>query len=180
MDPDTHTYRYRVTRTGEDWSANVILLEKCRSQFRSVLPEIDVESDESLEAHFRRIEEVMRRAQPTWRFRRGITLGLVSFGKVLMWRDLDPNNWPAYRSIFESDPLVALLGAEGVVDAESIATSGAGTVDYPLDALDNAPDAIPAIVTDADSSQHSALIDVECGVNLVLQEPPERAKRSPT
>ena len=70
VDADTHTYRYRVTRTGEDWSANVTLLEKCRSQFGLELPEIDVESDESLETYFRRVEEVMRRAQPTWRFRR--------------------------------------------------------------------------------------------------------------
>jgi len=176
VDPDTHTYRYRVTRTGEDWSANVTLLEKCRSQFRLELPDIDVESDESLEAYFSRVENVLRRAQPTWRFRRGITLGLVSFGKVLMWRDLDPANWPATRSIFESDPLVALLGAEGLVDAEGVASSGSGTVDYPLDSLDNAPDAIPAIVIDADSSQHSALVDVERGVNLVLQGPPGTGK----
>lgn len=173
---DTHTFGYAVERTGEDWSANVTLQEKCRSDFAMALPDVDLEADESLEHYFARVEEVLGVAQPTWRLRRCITLGLVSFGKILMWRDLDPRNWPADRPLFASAPFRELLGAAEDHGGQPVATN-ANTDEYPLDTLaSSGTHAVPPIVIDADSSQHSALVDVMRGVNLVLQGPPGTGK----
>ena len=93
LDPATHTYPYTVAASGEDWSTNVTLQEMCRKNFGFVLP--SVEAEEDLEHYFSRVEEVLRVAASSWTLRRQLTLGLVSFGKILMWRDLDPATWPA-------------------------------------------------------------------------------------
>ncbi|MDX2193330.1 MAG: DUF4011 domain-containing protein [Gemmatimonadales bacterium] len=174
LDRDTNTYRYTLERTGEDWSANVTLQEKCRVDFGFQLPDM-VDEDKSLEHYFGRVESLLKRAQPSWRLRRYLTLGLVSFGKVLMWRDLDPAKWPAARPIFSSTPLRELLGASREVDHEGAAAKATGE-EYPLDQLDESPGSLPPTVIEADSSQHSALVDVERGLNLVLQGPPGTGK----
>ncbi len=175
VDRTTNTYRYTLERTGEDWSANVTLQEKCRVDFGFVLPEVE-DDDESLEHYFDRVERLLSAAQPTWRLRRCLTLGLVSFGKVLMWRDLDPAKWPKRRPIFHSGPLRELLGANRDVDHEGAAASAGAIGEYPIDMLDEGRGAVPPTIIEADSSQHSALIDVERGVNLVLQGPPGTGK----
>lgn len=171
VDRATNTYRYTLERTGEDWSANITLQEKCRVDFGFLLPDVEDE-DESLEHYFDRVERLLKAAQPTWRLRRSLTLGLVSFGKVLMWRDLDPAKWPQRRPIFSSGPLRELLGASRAVDHDGAAASAGGIGEYPIDMLDEGPGSVPPTIIEADSSQHSALIDVERGVNLVLQGPP--------
>lgn len=175
VDRATNTYRYTLERTGEDWSANVTLQEKCRVDFGFLLPDVEDE-DESLEHYFDRVERLLKAAQPTWRLRRCLTLGLVSFGKVLMWRDLDPAKWPTRRPIFGSGPLRELLGANRVIDHDGAAASAGGIGEYPIDVLDEGPGSVPPTIIEADSSQHSALIDVERGLNLVLQGPPGTGK----
>jgi very-short-patch-repair endonuclease len=175
IDRATNTYKYTLERTGEDWSANVTLQEKCRVDFGFLLPDVEDE-DESLEHYFDRVERLLKAAQPTWRLRRCLTLGLVSFGKVLMWRDLDPANWPTRRPVFGSGPLRELLGASRAVDHDGAAASAGGRGEYPIDMLDEGPGSVPPTIIEADSSQHSALIDVERGVNLVLQGPPGTGK----
>jgi very-short-patch-repair endonuclease len=175
VDRATNTYRYTLERTGEDWSANVTLQEKCRVDFGFVLPDVE-DDDDSLEHYFGRVEQLMRGAQPTWRLRRCLTLGLVSFGKVLMWRDLDPAKWPSHRSIFGSAPLRDLLGASRTLDHDGAAQRAGGTGEYPIDRLEEGPGLVPPTIIEADSSQHSAMIDVERGVNMVLQGPPGTGK----
>ena len=175
VDPETNTYRYTLERSGEDWSTNVTLQEKCRAEFNLVLPDADPDG-ENLEQYFARVDRLLRGAQPTWRLRRQLTLGLVSFGKILMWRDLDPANWPRGKSPFESAPLRALLGARDATDADGAAARAGAAVEYPLDQLDDTPDAVPPVIIEADSSQHSAPVDVERGIDLVLQGPPGTGK----
>lgn len=175
LDPETHTYRYLLERTGEDWSANVTLQEKCRREFGFELPDVDLEEDDNLEQYFARVEAVLRHGPQGWSLQRFVTLGLVSFGKILMWRDLDPANWPATRPIFDSEPLRLLLGAEGEPGAET-AADRADADEYPIDDLPAGPGGVPPIIVDADSSQHSTLVDVERGENLVVQGPPGTGK----
>ncbi len=175
LDAETHTFKYVVERTGEDWSANVTLQEKCRKEFGIEIPDVDVENEENLEHYFSRVERILKRGSLGWMVKRHLTLGLVSFGKILMWRDLDPKNWPARRPIFTSAPLRALLGADDDIDHEA-ASRDAVTTEYPLDDMEPGPGSVPPVVVDADSSQHSTLVDIERGVNLVVQGPPGTGK----
>jgi hypothetical protein len=41
LDPSTHTFPYTVAASGEDWSTNVTLQERCRKSFGFVLPAVD-------------------------------------------------------------------------------------------------------------------------------------------
>jgi hypothetical protein len=96
--------------------------------------------------------------------RRHVTLALLSFGKFLMYRDLDPKTWPADQSIARH-PLVREL-FEGSKNP-NIALAE----EYPIDAPKLVKD-VPLLIRDADSSQHSALVHALRGQNLVIEGPP--------
>ena len=177
----THTFPYRVAASGEDWSTNVTLQEKCRKDFGFVLP--GVEDEENLGDYFVRVEEVLRSAPPGWRVRRQLTLGLVSFGKILMWRDLDPATWPNDNPLLGNpllgNPLLReVLGADDTLDENQETPEGAEarTSEYNIDKLPPECGSVPPIVLPADSSQHSVLVDVQRGDSLVVQGPPGTGK----
>lgn len=171
LDLRTRTYRYRVEPTGEDWDTNITLQVKCKKDFGFEIPAIDREEDDSLEAYFGRVEGKLGSADG-WKLRRHVTLGLVSFGKILMWRDLDPTTWPADAPLLGNRVLREILGE---IDAET-SVSDPIVEPYRIDDLASDLAPAPALVTDADSSQHSVLIDVQQGKNLVVQGPPGTGK----
>src|SRR4051812_36576793 len=175
LDMATHTYPYTVAASGEDWSTNVTLQEMCRKNFGFALP--SVEADEELEHYFSRVEEVLRTTTGHWALRRQLTLGLVSFGKILMWRDLDPATWPADHDLLGVSLLRQVLGD---MDPESGPVDGTPAelraTEYNIDALPPDRRPVPPIVVPADSSQHSVLVDVQGGENLVVQGPPGTGK----
>lgn len=163
------TYLYTVKATGEDWDTNVTLQEKCRRELKAELP--GIEDDEQLETYFARIEAWLASNTDGWRLRRYVTLGLVSFGKILMWRDLAPKTWPRELGLLANPLLREVLGE----DPAEGASPGTLTDEYRID--DPPPGLqVPPIVVDADSSQHSVLVDVANGRNLVVQGPPGTGK----
>jgi very-short-patch-repair endonuclease len=171
LDTETRprTYLYTVKATGEDWDTNVTLQEKCRREQGIELP--GIEEEEPLEIYFRRIEEWLGEHTNGWRLRRCVTLGLVSFGKILMWRDLDPKTWPVQNSLLSNALMREVLGE----DADAAEAPQPLTDEYRLD--EPPPDVtVPPVVVDADSSQHSVLVDVARGKNLVVQGPPGTGK----
>ena len=178
VDYASHTFPYVVSASGEDWDTNVTLQEKCRREFGFALPSID--SDENLEDYFARVEDVLATAAPKgWALRRRLTLGLVSFGKILMWRDLDPGTWPKRHPLLGNDLLREVLGGEAEDDSgttEDAPVAETRTADYNIDQLPTECGSVPPIVVSADSSQHSVLIDVQRGGNLVVQGPPGTGK----
>jgi primosomal protein N' len=92
---------------------------------------------------------------------------MFSFGKLLMYLDLDPANWPA-KSIAKHAITRTLL--EGSTERD-------GNPYGEMYKIDDDPQAaaIPLVV-DADSSQHSAIIDAISGRNLVVEGPPGTGK----
>ncbi|MBW8770228.1 MAG: DUF4011 domain-containing protein, partial [Gemmatimonadetes bacterium] len=175
LDPATHTYPYTVAASGEDWSTNVTLQEMCRKSFGFALP--SVEPEEDLEQYFSRVEEVLRVAAPQWTLRRQLTLGLVSFGKILMWRDLDPATWPVDKDILGVPLLRQVLGdVDPASEHEEDTPAELRATEYNIDALPADRRPVPPIVVPADSSQHSVLVDVQRGENLVVQGPPGTGK----
>jgi very-short-patch-repair endonuclease len=163
------TYLYTVKATGEDWDTNVTLQEKCRREQGTELP--GIEEEEALEVYFRRIEGWLDEHTNGWRLRRCVTLGLVSFGKILMWRDLDPKTWPFQKSLLSNALMREVLGE----DADQAEAPQPLTDEYRLDEPPHDVTA-PPVVVDADSSQHSVLVDVARWKNLVVQGPPGTGK----
>ncbi len=162
IDSDTRTYQYTIQHNGEDLAENYTLLEKIRRDFTLSLPEFNQE--ESPETYFKTIELAIRNKR-RWKVRRQLTLGMFSFGKLAIWADLDTKKYP------------------GIVNHDlikSIFSGGSETGQGGLFADDYRIDEMPAkdqlLIYDADSSQHSAIIDVLSGKNLVINGPPGTGK----
>lgn len=162
IDTETRTYQYTVQHNGEDLTENHTLREKMRRDFVLSMPDFGEEDDP--EAYFSRIEQAVRKKR-RWRVRRQITLGMFSFGKLAIWADLDTKKnqgLPAHaliRSVFSGGS----SGDDCILHAE----------DYKID---ERPEASQPLIYDADSSQHSAIIDVLLGKNLVINGPPGTGK----
>lgn len=162
IDKDTRTYQYTVQHNGEDLAENQTLREKLRRDFMLAIPEFE-EEDEP-ETYFGCIEQAIKNKH-RWKVRRQITLGMFSFGKLAIWADLDTKknlgltDHELIKSVFS--------GSSGGGD------SGLHAEDY---RIDERPEAAQPLIYDADSSQHSAIIDVLAGKNLVVNGPPGTGK----
>jgi len=159
---------------GEDPGSNLTLEAKLDSEFKIRMPEFpDVNAPEfQLGAYFDAVAEAVRN-QPGWRVRRDdILLGFFSFAKFLMYRDLDPVNWPEGGGIEEHPLVSSLLGGDSPLPPPE--TQAAIGEDALLDPYLPVEDL--GHVVDADSSQTLAIHEARQGANLVIQGPPGTGK----
>ena len=170
MDGHAASMTFSVAHTGEELAENLSLVEKLNRDYAFSLPDFDEETD-SVENYFAEIEAAIHN-KSRWRVRRLMTLALLSFSNMLLVRDLDPDNWPQDEhglSVLLTHPIVKQV-------FEGKAYSGGSTEygeEYPID--EHVHCHLP-LIYDADSSQHSALIDVVEGKNLVIEGPPGTGK----
>src|SRR5690606_13980849 len=86
--------RFVLRWSEEDLQENISLREKLRADFGIQLPEFPVTETFDVPAYFAQLRETLA-AQKGW----GVIddtmqLGFFSFAKLLMYLDLDPENWP--------------------------------------------------------------------------------------
>lgn len=162
LDQETRTYNYDVTYSGDDIAENFTLREKLRQQFRLELP--DLEEDDTPESYLKKIRTAVSKKR-RWTVRRQLSLAFLSFGKLAIWADLDPERSPAL--------LKSALLADIFKGGTAATNDAFHAEDYAIDAHQRAE--LP-LIYDADSSQHSALIDVLDGKSLVINGPPGTGK----
>lgn len=97
-----------------------------------------------------------------------MVLGFFSFAKFLMYRDLDPENWPATGKLAEHAIIRGLL-SDGFPQKEAMLGEDA-RVDAHIQPIDMLH------IVDSDSSQTLAVHDVRQGRNLIIQGPPGTGK----
>lgn len=162
---------FKVAYTGDDLIFNLSLAAKLKTDFGLVLPEQDEKSEfngEALSRYFKDVAQSVK-IQKRWSVQSDeLVLGFFSFGKFLMFKDLDPQSWPDNKAP-ECHPVMSrLLGAgfgenrpayEDDVNVDSV--TAPGEVHF---------------VKDADSSQTQAILEVRAGSNLVIQGPPGTGK----
>jgi len=166
---ETQYTAFHLSYTGEELADNLSLREKIKKDFGLNLPEYDLDDEPSAEAYFDEVSDAIG-GMPNWRVRRMMTLTLLSFSNMLLVRDLDPSNWPAagVDSALLAHPLVKQV-FEG--------RPSSGDAQYASEyAIDDHPKGDLPLIYDADSSQHSALIDVLDGRNRVIEGPPGTGK----
>ncbi len=164
IDRETRTYQYVAQHNGEDVAENQTLREKLQRDFMLSIPEFEEEGEP--ETYFRLIEEAVKNKR-RWKVRRQITLGMLSFGKLALWADLDTKKNPG---ITENELIKSIFsGSSSGKDDDS----GLYAEDCRIDEL---PEAAQPLIYDADSSQHSAIIDVLADKNLVINGPPGTGK----
>ncbi|MBU0476159.1 MAG: DUF3320 domain-containing protein [Bacteroidetes bacterium] len=160
--------RFSVNYSGEDVGTNLSLEEKLKAQYSIKLPEIESFEDLDIEEYFRKVQKKIG-GQTNWVVKNDeIVLGFFSFGKFLMYKDLDRNIWSEDNLPENHDILQALLG-DGFKNITSILAD-----DTKIDEIIE-PDKTNQIV-DADSTQILAILDVNAGHNLVIQGPPGTGK----
>lgn len=173
VDAATGHLSFGLRYTGEDIEENRSLREKLKQEYNFDLPEFDDEAGP--EEYWRTLaQQIERKAR--WKVQRRVCIALLSFAKMLLDRELAPENWPRDAdgaSILVEHDIVRMV-FEGAPPANEV---GDGLRYHaPLHAIDgHALQDLP-LIYDADSSQHSALIDVFAGKNLVIEGPPGTGK----
>ena len=163
---------FSLSATSEQADGNMSLAKKLEA-LGLVLPVFDPAEGAKtpIEDYFDEVNAVVS-ALPGWKVRRWLTLGHFAFGRFAMYADLDPAKWP--NSPVEN----ALVGS--VLRGTEINGDGGAGLSKPPDDYDVDNEQIetiaPYLVRDADASQHSAIIDVMKGKNLVIQGPPGTGK----
>lgn len=145
---------------------NLSLRERLRQDYKLVLPEIDMDAPR-LDAFFGQVQEMIR-DRPNWRIRKFVTLTHLSFSRLPMWLDLNPNA-PGRLPPFQHKLLAEIFGGRQQGEGSSHRNHAeASSSSISADA--------PAIVSDCDSSQHAAIKQALAGKNLVVQGPPGTGK----
>lgn len=160
--------RFKLRARLEDVAANLSLETYLERIHGLKAPHLELTDEFDPTLYFAAFAEAVT-AKPGWAVNPDdIVLGFFSFAKFLMYRDLDPESWPA-GSKLDQHALVRPLVADGFDEGEPLLPDDA-VVDHHI-----APADMVHIV-DSDSSQTLAVHEVRRGRNLVIQGPPGTGK----
>jgi Protein of unknown function (DUF4011) len=159
--------RFMLTWREEEAQENLSLAAKLKAEFDIDLPKFPAEEDLVPSRYADAVAEAVA-GLASWHVEPdAIALVFFSFAKFLMYRDLDPRNWP--------DPKKLLTPAIGGLLRDGFPANVSA---FPEDA--NLDEVIPAArldhVVDADSSQTIAIESVRKDRSLVVQGPPGTGK----
>ncbi len=164
--------RFKLKMRSEDLLTNFSMQAWLKEQFSVEFPELpDIEELDDIGIYFNQVRAAIG-ARTGWQVHENeIVLGFFSFAKFLLWRDLDPANWPQPELLTGHDILRKIL----------LRNLTEGDPDIPLieedERLDEKFKSHQLIhVTEADSSQAIAIQEALSGKNLVIQGPPGTGK----
>ncbi|TCV08992.1 AAA domain-containing protein [Samsonia erythrinae] len=160
--------RFKLRARQDEIIENLSLESYLQRTHEILLPKIN--TDEELDLS-RYIDEVSQAVQikPDWGVKENdITLGFFSFAKFLMYRDLDPENWPEDDNITDQ-PLIQSLMVDGFNEKDERLSD-----DAPIDPFILPKDMLH--IMDSDTSQTLAIHDVRQGKNLIIQGTPGTGK----
>ncbi|MCW2247705.1 very-short-patch-repair endonuclease [Azospirillum fermentarium] len=167
LERGTAAEKFRLRWTQEDVAGNLSLEAFLDRVHGLTLPDPGEGDDIDPAAYFAEVAACVA-GKPGWSVRPDdMVLGFFSFAKFMMYRDLDPETWPA-SACFTDQPLVKSLLGDGFEEA------GLLPDDTAVDPLVGPVEMLH--VVDADSSQTLAIHEVRRGRNLVIQGPPGTGK----
>lgn len=160
--------RFRLKYSGSEIGPNLSLQAKLKADFNITIPDLAEADDFNLKDYFKEISERIT-PEKNWSLNPdAIELGFFSFGKFLIYNDLDTDKWPEGHKPQEHENLLALFN-DGFKDENAIVHDN-----QDLDEETIANDLFR--VVDADSSQVLAMLAVNEGRNMVIQGPPGTGK----
>lgn len=153
----------------DDGFINMTLSEKLKSDFGFSLPEWTDNSNP--ESYFQAVQQLVEYTEPKLSIQRRACLALLNFSKQAMYDDLNPDTWQECGGI-DNHPILQELFNPQSIEHENNAMRS----EYPIDEYNQEIHQTYPLIYDADSSQHSALIDAIAGKNLVIEGPPGTGK----
>ena len=164
----TAAERFYLKAREEDVEENLSLRAKLHANFELELPDFPDPEELNLAEYFAGVKKAVAGAKNWEVLPDAMVLGFFSFAKFLMYRDLDPANWPTNRPLL-TNPFVAALLGDGFPAADPPIPDNTQLDDLiPVERLDH--------VVDADGSQTLAIEMVRQGRSLVIQGPPGTGK----
>ncbi|QEM11017.1 DUF3320 domain-containing protein [Mucilaginibacter rubeus] len=158
--------RFRLRYTGAEIGANLSLQAKMKSDFNITIPDMSDDEEFVFNDYIADIRSHIGK-QANWSVKPdAIELGFFSFGKFLIYNDLDTEQWPK------------AVKPENHLNVQALLDNGFHE-DVPEDEQDLDADTKANElfrVVDADSSQLMAMLAVQEGSNLVIQGPPGTGK----
>ncbi len=159
--------QFKLRVLDQEPSDNLSLTEKLK-EFGLVSPAFEWADDFSPTEYFEEYQERIATMEDWEILPDAMVLGFFSFAKFIMFRDLEPENWPGANALERHDLIKGLMGDGFRVEEELL------TDDQHLDALVSVERL--SHVVDADSSQALAIEEVRRGQSLVVQGPPGTGK----
>ena len=157
---------FRLRYSGDEITTNLCLVELL-NRLGVQLPKLPETSDVRVAEYCEEVREAVAHLRSWYLDAESVSLAQLSFAKVLMYRDLDPANWPGNALLGHPTIATALKG-----DNFPLSADPAEEKEFAADHLSR----VPAHVLEADSSQIQALEHIERGTNLVIQGPPGTGK----
>lgn len=165
--------RYKLKLRDEDMMTNVSLKLWLKEQHAIDLPELPENDLWKPSEYFHEVRQSISKAKRWEVFENDIVLGFFSFSKFLLWKDLDPANWPVGQGLLDHPVLQKLLGKSA--DSETIERDSPLIPDGEMIDDHYSPHDL-VYVLDADSSQTEAIQTSLAGKDLVIQGPPGTGK----
>lgn len=156
-----HRDIYTIEGGSEEVAVNLCLRERLRQDFGIELPEWDEER--GVESFLAEVEQAIA-DRPGWKLRLYATISHLTFNRLAMWLDLDPEK-SSVRPPHVHPVLGELFG--GGVKAEHDSDG--------MEAED-AEAGVPSLILDCDSSQFAAIKAALSGRNQTIQGPPGTGK----
>ena len=161
------TSTFDLRSRDDEIPTNLPLQERLKGDFGIDLPDVQIDDGWTPSTYFKEIEDTISN-KSRWKVERdGMQLGFFSFAKLLMFNDLNPENWP--DNALEKHALVTGLLYERF-EVEEPLFGAEDRLDEKLP-----PESLFHVV-DADSSQAKVIEEVRSGRNLVVQGPPGTGK----
>ena len=168
LDRGTAGERFNLKARPEDFASNLSLEAYLDRVHTLSMPPFEASDTFDLAAYFDAVALAVK-SKPDWAVvPDDISVGFFSFAKFLMYRDLDPANWPVQGRITDRPLIRGLLsdgfpGGEGMVDENAFIDP----IIPPVDMLH---------ILDCDSSQALAVYEVRNNRDMVIQGPPGTGK----
>ncbi|MEP3629187.1 MAG: DUF4011 domain-containing protein [Hyphomicrobiales bacterium] len=161
--PTKDGYEFYISAMDDNAESNLVLAEKLNREFGISLP---VFEGGSVEDFIREVENLKPGKMKTWRTRRQALFGIFPSSKLAMYHELD-----TFSDNFKINELIEkLLGGPGSAGADGLYAET-----YEIDEPAN-ENKVPYLVSEADSSQFSTLIDLANGKSLAVEGPPGTGK----
>lgn len=160
---------FRLTRHDDDALVNPTLIQKLANDFQLRMPSFEVLPTDDKGLDVEKIFQMFRLAiteMVGWEVKEQVHLGIFSFAKYLMWKDLQDRQ----KQLQENAVVAHLINNPGKAFSDSDPEFAADTLDERF-----SPQQLFAPML-SDSSQLRAICVADSGSNLVLEGPPGTGK----
>lgn len=161
------TSRFHLSWSEEDIETNESLVVKLQKEFGVELPRLPEEVEALMPSkYFEKVKRTINK--PKWEVVDEIAIGFFAFGKLRLWKDLDPTVWAVGTGPEKNDIVNAILLAQQMQTPSPYSDE---------EFVDNCTDnGNLLLVKDADSSQVLTILEVLSGRSVVVQGPPGTGK----